>query len=103
MLTGNPSATDARYFRNVLRCAQLLAAGVLLSLVLIPARWVEQGPSLCLIKRVSGHDCLGCGMTRAASALLHGNVSAAIAHNRGSLVVVPLMIGFAAASLRRRA
>ncbi len=80
-----------------------MVAGVaVLCLVLLPTRWVERGPSLCLIKHLTGHECLGCGMTRAASALLHGNVSMAAGYNKGSLWVVPLLVGFAVSSLRRR-
>jgi hypothetical protein len=41
------------------------------------------GPS-CLFHAITGFDCLGCGMTRACRALLHGDI-------RGALALHPLV------------
>lgn len=35
----------------------------------------------CVIHSVTGLDCMGCGLTRAAHAFLHGDVPAALSYN----------------------
>lgn len=66
---------------------QGLCAGALLLLALLPTRWVESGPDVCLVRRLFRVECLGCGMTRGISQLLHGNWQAALAYNRGSVAI----------------
>jgi hypothetical protein len=68
----------------------VLIAGVVF-LAAAPVQWFEHGPTLCLWKRFFGIECLGCGMTRALSRLLHGDLAAALAHNRLVVVVFPLL------------
>jgi hypothetical protein len=54
----------------------LLPAGVgtgLLAAVLLTHPQVT-GPGLCPVALFTGHACPGCGMTRAAAALFHGDV-----------------------------
>ena len=75
------------------------AALAVVVLAIVPTRIVENLPSLCLIKNISGHECYGCGMTRALSCLLHGNVTGALAYNRGSVVALTLLIALALSSL----
>lgn len=58
---------------------------------LIPTAWLERGPSFCLIRRVFGVRCPGCGMTRALSYLAHGHPRAAWQHNHLVLLVAPLL------------
>jgi hypothetical protein len=58
--------------------AILVPAGALAAL---PMAWVEQGPVLCLFRRLADVECLGCGMTRAMAALLHGEWQAAAGLN----------------------
>ena len=58
---------------------------------LISLDWVESGPTLCLHKRFTGLDCLGCGMTRAIVALLHGQFTEAIAYNKGVVLAGPAL------------
>lgn len=62
--------------------AILLPAGALAAL---PTALLEQGPVLCLFRRLAGVECLGCGMTRAMAALLHGEWQAAAELNALSL------------------
>lgn len=57
----------------------------------IPLEWVTEGPVLCLHKRLTGEDCLGCGMTRALFRVLHGDFKVAVALNRGVLIAAPLL------------
>jgi hypothetical protein len=70
-----------------------------MGLAIVPARWVENGPNLCLIRRVFGVECLGCGMTRGISHLLHGHWHTALAYNRGSVAVSITLLSFALSAL----
>lgn len=56
-----------------------LAAGVVLSAHLVDPAWVAAGPILCPVRRLTGIPCPGCGMTRAAVALAHGDLASAVA------------------------
>jgi uncharacterized protein DUF2752 len=58
---------------------------------LLPTAWLERGPSLCLITRVTGKACPGCGTLRALSALAHGNIRRAWGYNRLVFIVAPLL------------
>jgi len=57
---------------------------------LIPYNWVHHGPTLCLWKRFLGHECWGCGSTRAMYHLLRGEFAEAWGYNHLIVVVVPL-------------
>jgi hypothetical protein len=71
------------------RAASLSAT--LLGFALVPARWVEMAPPVCVFRNLFGISCPGCGMTRAFSALLHADLSAAMGYNRLVLVVFPIL------------
>ncbi|HEX6299186.1 MAG TPA: DUF2752 domain-containing protein [Acidimicrobiia bacterium] len=49
---------------------------VIVALALAPA--AEDGPTICPVALCTGTACPGCGMTRAASRLLRGDVGAAL-------------------------
>lgn len=51
----------------------LAAIGIL---AVIPA--IEDGPTVCPFALCTGIACPGCGMTRAASRLLHGDLASAV-------------------------
>ena len=73
--------------------AQLLVAVLIPALlVAVPTRLLEQGPSLCIPSALIGRPCPGCGMTRAISAALHADFGAAWAHNKLSVVVLPVLL-----------
>ncbi len=57
----------------------------------IPLEWVLEGDTLCLYHNMTGHDCYGCGMTRALFSLLHFDFHAAWTFNRLVVVVAPLL------------
>lgn len=63
------------------------------ALVAIPTRWLAAAPSVCLIRRTTGHACPGCGMTRALSALAHGDLQSAWRYNPRVVIVAPLLLG----------
>lgn len=46
----------------------------------------------CLLKYTTGFDCPGCGGTRAAWYLLHGNLSAAARHHAVFVFAVPFLL-----------
>ena len=59
------------------------------------------GPPLCPFKAMTGLDCPGCGMTRAAHQLLSGHLTAALDLNVLVVVVLPLLAWWGFASLTR--
>lgn len=56
------------------------------------AEQMASGPAFCAFKLASGLDCPGCGMTRALSALLHGDVDTAVVLHPLVVVVFPIMV-----------
>ena len=68
---------------------------------LIPTARIEAGPSFCLIRRLTGMPCPGCGMTRALSCATHGHPRRALAYNSRVVVVLPLLLWVWARGLRR--
>ncbi len=59
--------------------------------LVLPETLLRFGPP-CLISHFAEGWCPGCGMTRAAIALLHGDLGAAWSHNRLSPLVLPLLL-----------
>jgi hypothetical protein len=49
-------------------------------------------PPTCLLKLTTGFDCPGCGGTRAAWYLLHGNIPAAARHHAIFTFAVPFLL-----------
>ncbi len=47
--------------------------------------------TICILKRITGNDCLGCGMTRACMHLIHLDFEAAAHFNKISFVVLPIL------------
>lgn len=62
-------------------CAYVLAVDPNESSVFLP----------CPLKALTGWDCPGCGMTRAAHALLQGDISRAFDHNVLFIVILPFL------------
>lgn len=46
----------------------------------------------CIWKTLTGHECPGCGMTRAFYSLIHGDFHSAYEYNHSIIIVAPLMI-----------
>lgn len=83
---------------------RLIFAAPFLGLVLLmfvsPA---DDGPTLCPFALCTGTACPGCGMTRAASALVRGDVGAAMTlHPLVPLIAIQLAGGWVWYLLRRR-
>lgn len=77
--------------------------------LLIPLHTIENAPSICLFRSITGVRCPGCGMTHSFVSFFHGNISAAISFNFLSVIVIPLIfiiavkqiIGFVRTKYRR--
>ena len=50
------------------------------------------GPTICPFKLATGHDCPGCGGTRAAHDLMRGDLLGALDHNVLAVLALPLIL-----------
>ena len=53
----------------------------------------------CIIRSATGYRCPGCGLQRAAHALLHGHLTEAFSYNRALLFTIPLLLLYGYAEL----
>ncbi len=72
-----------------------LAAGTFFVLAAwaLPLAWWDKAPSLCLIHRLFGVHCPGCGMTRAFLYLLHFRIADAFSANWRVIIAAPILAG----------
>ncbi|NDV46417.1 DUF2752 domain-containing protein [Paludibacter sp. 221] len=61
-------------------------------LYLIPVDWLNQQPTICLYKNIFGHECFGCGITRAILSAMHFDFHTAFGYNKLVVIVLPLLI-----------
>jgi hypothetical protein len=61
-------------------------------LFFIPLEWLKNQHSICLFKNITGHECLGCGMTRAILSAIHFQFMQAVYYNKLFVVVLPILI-----------
>ncbi len=87
------SQTTAQTSPPVERVARILWLAAPFALVATPTRWLIATPGVCLICRVTGRPCPGCGMTHALSRLAHGDLRGAWRDNRRVVIVAPLLLG----------
>ena len=71
------------------RLGAVAAVGV--TLLVVPERWLESLPSICLWRRLFGVNCPGCGMTRAMSHLAHLDFEMAWRSNMFVFIVAPIL------------
>jgi len=62
-------------------------------LVINAMGWPLWLPS-CLITHITGHQCFGCGINRAAIALISGNIKVAAIYNPLIFIYLPLVFGW---------
>jgi len=70
--------------------AVLIAA--LLYLAIVTPSKIGFGQDLCIIKAITHHSCPGCGLCRAFSALLHGDIHLALHLNPYIVIVAPILV-----------
>ena len=87
-----------REYRFAISAVALL---VLVVFAAVPLSAWTAAPPVCLFRRTLGVQCLGCGMTRALSHAMHGDVQQALALNAGVAVVVPALLIALLSGLRR--
>jgi hypothetical protein len=75
------------------RDRSIAAAPLLAIAALLAVNPTDDGPTLCPIAFMTGVACPGCGMTRAASALLRGDVDIALDYHP----LIPLIVALAIA------
>jgi hypothetical protein len=61
-------------------------------LFLLPLEWLKHQHSICLFKNLTGHECYGCGITRAVLSAIHFQFADALQYNKLFLIVLPLLI-----------
>ena len=74
--------------------ARIAIAAALLCLAVVPPAMLASLPSVCLFQIFLHRACLGCGMTRALSCLLHGQWQTGLEYNRGAAVLLPVLLLF---------
>lgn len=47
--------------------------------------------TICLYKNITGHNCYGCGLTRAVLSILHLEFSKALMYNKLIIIIFPLL------------
>ena len=62
-----------------------------LTLITIPTSWLERRRSVCLFRNLFGIRCPGCGMVKAISCILHGDLKRAFHYNKLVVIVFPLL------------
>jgi hypothetical protein len=60
-------------------------------LYFIPLEWLKNQHSVCLFKNITGHECYGCGMTRAILSAIHFQFADAYLYNKLFLIVLPVL------------
>lgn len=92
-MAGETHAGDASVPIDASFRAALIVALVILPIagMSIPTEVIARGPTVCLIRLITGIECWGCGMTRAISALLHGELARALTFNWRVAIVFPLL------------
>lgn len=93
-LIGSFQSLSMRVAGVVFRPATLMVLGLIVG-SLLPLQWLTAGPSLCPFKVTTGLPCPGCGLTRSAVALLHGDpMTSLYYHPLGApIIAVAVVIG----------
>jgi hypothetical protein len=59
---------------------------------LLPLEWFSNQHSICVFKNITGHECWGCGMTRAVLSVIHFRFSDAWTYNKLVIIVLPILV-----------
>ena len=67
-------------------------SGFPLLLYFIPMEWLNGQHTICLFKNLTGHECWGCGITRAVVSVVQFDFAAALHYNKLIVIVFPLLV-----------
>lgn len=78
-----------------MRKDRALLASLPLLILILGAFWLRKTGGAgwwpgCIFRKLTGIECPGCGMTRAAHALLNGRISEAFSFNPVGIILLPL-------------
>ncbi len=82
------------------RLLLLAPAAVLVAAMLLPTAWRSPVP-LCLIAGLTGHNCPGCGMTRAFLLIGHGRFADAVAIHPAGIPAYLIVAGMTVTGIAR--
>jgi hypothetical protein len=86
---------EKNWFVNNKFVHRIILTGVFITpflLYFIPSKWIMSGHAICIFKNITGHECYGCGMTRAIYAMIHLHINEAWQYNKLVFIVFPLLI-----------
>jgi hypothetical protein len=81
--------SEDRKLHRLIKSGALMLIPVVL--YLIPLEWLKNQHSICLFKYITGHECYGCGMTRAILSSIHFHFTDAFLYNKLFLIVLPVL------------
>ena len=70
---------------------------VLITIVVLPyvlQNLIDDSITLCLFKKLTGHECWGCGMTRAVNSIMRLDFKEAYEYNTMVFIVFPMLVVF---------
>ena len=82
-------ANNKKLYSRIFIC---LSINILLLLFLYNLPITDDGPSLCIYKKITGKDCFNCGMTRAFLSVLHFKFNQAYNYNWKVVFVFPYTV-----------
>ncbi len=80
------------HWAGVAAVTACVGGAVAYTLIADPVNSAANLPPTCLVKLTTGFDCPGCGGTRAAWYLLHGNLALAARHHAIFVFAVPFLL-----------
>ncbi len=87
--TAAPAGPSPSGRSRTIDAGQLRGAGAAMLAVAVAMPWLPHGPGLpCPLRTVTGVPCPLCGMTRAVTMAVHGDLGASLAMSPGGIVAV---------------
>ena len=94
------SRQESRFSRRAALLVQLVLPVAFVVLAIVHVGFLDRTPNFCIYRSLFGVRCLGCGMTHAFCAVLHGDFAAAFAYNPLVIVAFPFFSALAVQHLR---
>lgn len=77
---------------NIFKNRNIIFLTFLVLFWFLPMKWLENSTSICIYKNLIGHECIGCGITRAIHQAIHFNFKIAYEYNHLIIIVLPLLM-----------